>query len=111
MMLNIVCPFCKTKHPIPTDFDNVYTCSCGGCYWVSSTYLQENEMAMVPGEMWENDLLPFPDEEQMEICQVVVNREFEKLISLKESMDETSEMRFCKYDPSAELALVWIKRP
>lgn len=111
MVLHIVCPFCKTEHPIPTDFDNVYTCTCGGCYWVSSTHLQENEMAVMPGETWENDLTPFPDEEEMEICQIVVNREFEKLISLKQSMDETSEMRFCKYDPAAELALVWIKRP
>jgi len=44
------------------------------------------------------------------LCEVVVNKEFDQLISLIQS-DETPEMRFCKYDPSAQLALVWMKRP
>jgi hypothetical protein len=47
----------------------------------------------------------------MGLCQVVVNREFERLISLKQSVGGAGEMRFCKYDPSAELALVWLRRP
>ncbi|NIR14162.1 MAG: hypothetical protein GWN86_09480, partial [Desulfobacterales bacterium] len=51
------------------------------------------------------------EEEELGLCQVVVNKEFDQLISLIQSMNETPEMRFCKYDPSAQLALVWMKRP
>jgi len=50
------------------------------------------------------------EEEDMGLCQVVVNKEFDQLISLIQS-DETPEMRFSKYDRSAQLALVWMKRP
>ncbi len=111
MILNIVCPFCETKHPIPIDFDDVYTCDCGACYRICSSAPFENDMTMIAKDVWENDCLPLPEEEEMGFCQVVVNREFDRLISLKQAMDETSEMRFCKFDPSAELALVWMKRP
>jgi hypothetical protein len=111
MILNIVCPFCERKHPIPMDFDDVYTCDCGACYRICSSNLLENGLTLIAKEVWETDYLPLPEEEEMGFCQVVVNREFDQLISLRQSMGEPSEMRFCKYDPSAELALVWLKRP
>ena len=93
------------------DFDDVYTCDCGACYRICSSNLLENGLTLIAKEVWEADYLPLPEEEEMGFCQVVVNREFDQLISLKQSMGEPSEMRFCKYDPSAELALVWLKRP
>jgi hypothetical protein len=111
MILNIVCPFCERNHPIPIDFDDVYTCDCGACYRICPSTFLEGGMTMIAKDVWESDCLPLPEEEEMGFCQVVVNREFDRLISLKQSMDETSEMRFCKYDPSTELALVWMKRP
>ncbi len=111
MLLNIVCPFCDRKHPIPLDFDDVYNCDCGACYRICSSNLLDDEITMIDKGVLPSDLLFLSEEEQMGFCQVVVNREFERLISLKQSVDETSEMRFCKYDPSVELALVWMRRP
>ena len=111
MILNIVCPFCESQHPVPIDFDDVYTCGCGACYRICSTNFPVSEMTTISNNIGENDCLVLPEEEQMGFCQIVVNREFDQLISLKQSMDDTSEMRFCKFDPSAELALVWMKRP
>ncbi|MFP3870938.1 MAG: hypothetical protein ACLFVT_08700 [Syntrophobacteria bacterium] len=111
MILNIVCPFCERQHPVPTDFDSVYACNCGACYKICSSSVLEKGMRKLAGEIWDEDPLPLVEDEEVGFCQVVVNPEFDQLISLKQSMDETSEMRFCKYDPSAELALVWMKRP
>ena len=112
MHLNIVCPFCERKHPVPLDFDDVYSCGCGASYRIcSSSNLLDDEMTMAAKNVLSSDLSFLPEEEEMGFCQVVVNREFDRLISLKQSVDETSEMRFCKYDPSAELALVWLRRP
>ena len=111
MILNLVCPFCDRKHPVPIDFDDVYNCDCGACYRICSTGFLQGENTSIDEDILEEDYLPLREEEEMGFCQVVVNREFEKLISLKQSVDDTSEMRFCKYDPSAELALVWMKRP
>jgi hypothetical protein len=113
MHLNIVCPFCERKHPVPLDFDDVYKCGCGANYRIcSSSNLLDDEMTtMAAKNVLASDLSILSDEEEMGFCQVVVNREFDRLISLKQSVDETSEMRFCKYDPSAQLALVWLRRP
>ncbi len=111
MILNIVCPFCERTHPIPTNFDSVYNCDCGGSYRVCNSDLLDAGASMIPKETWENDFLPLSEEEDLEFCEVVVNREFDQLISLKQSMDDLSQMRFCKYDPSMELALVWMKKP
>ena len=67
-------------------------------------------MTMVSKSVLPGDLERLTEEEELGLCQVVVNKEFDQLISLIQS-DETPEMRFCKYDPSAQLALVWMKRP
>lgn len=111
MHLNIVCPFCERKHPIPIDFDDVYNCDCGACYRICSSDLLDYGMSMITNDVWPSHLLPFLEEEEMGFYEVVVNREFDRLISLNQSMDEMSQIRFCKYNPSAELALVWMKRP
>ena len=68
-------------------------------------------MACMAKSVLPSDLLFLSAEEEMGFCQVVVNREFDRIIALKQSVDEASQMRFCKYNPSAELALVWMKRP
>lgn len=32
----IVCPFCKTVHPVPEEFDvDLTDCPCGAQYWLS----------------------------------------------------------------------------
>ena len=111
MILNIVCPFCERRHPIPTNFDWVYNCDCGGSYRICNTNLLDNGANVIDEEIWDDGFLPLPTEEELGFCEVVVNRAFDKFISLKQSMDDATEMRFCKYDPSAELALVWMKRP
>jgi hypothetical protein len=111
MILNIVCPFCDQEHPVPTDFDCVYACDCGACYKICSSTLLERGMRRLAREVWDEDCLPVGEAEDTGFCQVVVNREFDQLLSLKQDMDTTSELRFCKYDPSSELALVWMKRP
>ncbi|MDH3556044.1 MAG: hypothetical protein OES18_09370 [Deltaproteobacteria bacterium] len=110
MHLNIICPFCDGKHPVPFDFDDVYDCDCGASYWIGSSNLLENEMTIVSKSVLPGDLLRLTEEEEMGLCQVVVNKEFDQLISLIQS-DETPEMRFSKYDRSSQLALVWMKRP
>jgi hypothetical protein len=110
MHLNIICPFCDGKHPVPFDFDDVYDCDCGASYWIGSSNLLENQMTMVSKSVLPGDFLRLTEEEEMGFCQVVVNKEFDQLISLIQS-DETPEMRFSKYDRSAQLALVWMKRP
>ncbi|MGB7067111.1 MAG: hypothetical protein WBF55_18375, partial [Syntrophobacteria bacterium] len=106
----IICPFCDGKHPVPFDFDDVYDCDCGASYWIGSSNLLENEMTIVSKSVLPSDLVRLTEEEEMGLCQVVVNKEFDQLISLIQS-DETPEMRFSKYDRSAQLALVWMKRP
>jgi hypothetical protein len=111
MHLNIICPFCDRKHPVPFDFDDVYNCDCGASYWIGSSSLLENEMTMISKSVLPGDLVQITEEEELGLCQVVVNKEFEQLISIIQSMEETPEMRFCKYDPSVRLAIVWMKRP
>ena len=111
MHLNIVCPFCERKHPVPLDFDDVYSCACGARYRICSSDLLDDDIDFMAKSVMPSDLLFLSAEEEMGFCQVVVNREFDRIISLKQSVDETSEMRFCKYNPTAELALVWMKRP
>jgi hypothetical protein len=71
----------------------------------------EKTLHTTAGNVWEDSHFPFSEDEEIGLCQVVVDREFDQLISLKQCMDDIAEMRFCKYDPSAELALVWMKRP
>jgi hypothetical protein len=68
-------------------------------------------MTTIAREMWSSDPSALFEDEKVALCQVVVNREFDQLISLKQTMGDRSEMRFCKYDPSEELALIWMKRP
>ena len=62
MILNIVCPFCERKHPVPMDFDDVYTCDCGACYRICSSNLLENGLTLIAKEVWETDYLPLPEE-------------------------------------------------
>ena len=111
MLLTVICPFCDRVHPIPTDFDSIYTCNCGACYKICGTKLLETGMTSIAREMWSSDPSALFEDEKVGFCQVVVNREFDQLISLKQTIDDRSEIRFCKYDPSEELALVWMKRP
>lgn len=108
MIISVVCPFCERAYPVPTDFDSVYSCDCGASYKICSTDLLKKGMTTIATELGESPIL---EEAEEELCQVVVNHEFEQLISLKQSVDDPSQMRFCKYDPSVELALVWMKRP
>jgi hypothetical protein len=110
MIVNIVCPFCEKKHPIPTDFNCVYTCNCGASYKICSDNPLGTDISTIARDVCDHEFSPFPGQD-VEICQVVVNRDFEQLLSLKQSMDDWSQVRFCKYDPAMELALVWLKRP
>ena len=51
MHLNIVCPFCERKHPVPVDFDDVYNCDCGACYRIFSSNLVEDGMTIITNDV------------------------------------------------------------
>lgn len=110
MKLEIRCPFCESNHPIPLDFDLVYHCECGACYKVCSGNNIENSMVHIASEIWNDDELAFLMATESQFCDVVIERDFDRLINLKQELDDTFLPRFCNYDEHGDLNLVWIKR-
>ena len=110
MRLDIRCPFCQSNNPIPLDFDLVYHCDCGACFKVCSGSNIENSMMHMASEIWNEEELAFLMATEAQFCNVVVERDFDQLINLKQALDEDFIQRFCKYDEKGDLNLVWIKR-
>lgn len=106
----IVCPFCEAGLPIPDDFDAIYKCECGACYKVCSTEMIERGVYDIAGELWTDDELDFIQRVPLDVCNIVVEKDFDRLLDIRQASDAALLERFCKYDTRDQLSLVWIKR-
>jgi hypothetical protein len=106
----IVCPFCEYGHPVPNDFDSIHKCSCGACYKVCGNHALESGVGDIAEELWTEEELSFVRSIPVDFCNVVVEKDFDRLLDLKHSFDPNGIERFCKYDVNTHLSLVWVKR-
>ena len=110
MRAQIVCPFCEIGHAIPADFDAIHRCGCGACYKVCGNEALDVGVRDIADEIWTEEELSFIRAVPMDFCNVVVEKEFDRLLALKQSLDPLGIERFCKYDNDNDLSLVWVKR-
>jgi hypothetical protein len=110
MRTHIVCPFCENGQAIPADFDAIHRCDCGACYKVCGNQALENGVRDIAEEMWNEEELSFIRAVPVDFCNVVIEKEFDRLLDLKRSLDPNVLERFCKYDNDNNLSLVWVKR-
>lgn len=108
--MHIICPFCDDGHPIPTDFDAIHRCHCGACYKVCGNQALEGGVKDIADELWTTEELDFIRSVPMDFCNVVVEKEFDRLLDIKQAIDPNVIERFCKYDSNDDLSLVWVKR-
>ena len=106
----IICPFCESGQPIPLDFDAIHRCECGACYKICGNQALENGVSDIAEELWGEDELDFIRSVPIDFCNVVVERDFDRLLDLKQTADPDGIQRFCKYDTDSELSLIWVKR-
>jgi len=106
----IVCPFCEAGLPIPDDFDAIYRCECGACYKVCSDNMLERGVYDIAEELWTEEELHFIQNVPLDVCNIVVEKDFDRLLDLRQSSDAAILERFCKYDTREHLSLVWVKR-
>jgi hypothetical protein len=106
----IVCPFCEYGHPVPNDFDSIHRCSCGACYKICGNHALDRGVGDIAEELWTEEELNFVRSIPVDFCNVVVEKDFERLLDLKLSFDPNGIERFCKYDVNTHLSLVWVKR-
>ncbi len=106
----IVCPFCETGHAVPTDFDSIHRCSCGACYKVCGQQTLEVGVGDIAEELWNEEELNFVRTIPVDFCNIVIEKDFDRLLDLKHYSDCLGIERFCKYDMNNNLSLVWVKR-
>ena len=106
----VVCPFCENGHPVPTDFDSIHRCHCGACYKVCGNQSLEHGVGDIAEELWSDEELSFVRTIPVDFCNIVIEKNFDRLLDLKQSADSTVMERFCKYDLNTDLSLVWVKR-
>lgn len=106
----IVCPFCETGHPVPTDFDSIHRCICGACFKICGNQALENGVGDIAEELWNEEELNFVRSIPVDFCNIIIEKDFDRLLDLKQSADPLGIERFCKYDANNNLSLVWIKR-
>ncbi|ABK16757.1 hypothetical protein Sfum_1063 [Syntrophobacter fumaroxidans MPOB] len=106
----IVCPFCENGHPVPTDFDSIHRCNCGACYKVCGNHSLENSVGDIADELWSAEELDFVRSIPVDFCNIVIEKDFDRLLDLKHTSDFNGIERFCKYDVNLHLSLVWVKR-
>jgi hypothetical protein len=106
----IVCPFCENGHPVPYDFDSIHRCNCGACYKICGNQLLENGVSDIAEELWSAEELDFVRSIPVDFCNVVIEKDFDRLLALKQNSDLDVVERFCKYDVDNHLSLVWVKR-
>ncbi len=106
----VVCPFCDNPHSVPTDFDSIHRCSCGACYKVCGQQALETGVGDIAEELWNEEELNFVRSIPIDFCNVVVEKDFDRLLDLRQSSDPIAVERFCKYDMNMNLSLVWVKR-
>ncbi len=106
----IICPFCEAGLPIPDDFDAIYKCECGACYKVCSSETLERGVYDIAGELWSDEELDFIQHVPFDVCNIVIEKDFDRLLDIRQASDAALLERFCKYDARDKLSLVWIKR-
>lgn len=107
----IVCPFCDNGHPVPTDFDSIHRCTCGACYKVCANNTLEYGVGSIASTLWNDDELDLVRQVPVDFCNIVIEKDFDRLLDLKQTSREDSGMeRFCKFDVNLALSLVWVKR-
>jgi hypothetical protein len=106
----IICPFCDIGHSVPVDFDAIHRCSCGACYKVCGNNTLENGVSDIADELWTEDELDFIRSVPIDFCNIVIEKDFDRLLDLKQNLDPNGIERFCKYDMNINLSLVWVKR-
>jgi len=106
----IICPFCETGHRIPTDFDAIHHCQCGACFKICGSNDLESGVSDIAGELWSEEELDFIRSVPIDFCNIVVEKDFERLLDLRQTLDPDGIERFCKYDLNTHLNLVWVKR-
>jgi len=60
--------------------------------------------------LWNEEELNFVRSIPVDFCNIVIEKDFDRLLDLKQSADPLGIERFCKYDSNINLSLVWIKR-
>ena len=106
----IVCPFCDNDHPIPLDFDAIHRCNCGACFKICGDHALENGVGDIAEHLWNEEELDFIRSVPVDFCNIVVEKDFDRLLDLKQTSGTHVMERFCKYDMNTELSLVWVKR-
>ncbi len=106
----IVCPFCDNGHPIPVDFDSIHRCACGACFKVCGNHALEIGVGDIAEHLWDREELDFVRSIPIEFCNIVIEKDFDRLLDLKQTADPLGIERFCKYDVNIHLSLVWVKR-
>lgn len=106
----VVCPFCENGHPVPVDFDSIHRCTCGACYKVCGNQSLESGFGDIAEQLWNEEELDFVKSIPIDFCNIVVEKDFERLLDLKQASDFNGIERFCKYDLNTHLSLVWVKR-
>lgn len=106
----IVCPFCENGHPIPLDFDSIHRCGCGACYKVCGNHALEIGVGDIAEQLWDREEFDFVRSIPIEFCNIVIEKDFDRLLDLKQTADAHGIERFCKYDINVHLSLVWVKR-
>lgn len=106
----VVCPFCDHAHPVPRDFDSIHRCDCGACYKVCGNNALENGVGDIAHELWSDEELDFVRSIPVDFCNIVIEKDFDRLLAIRQTSDLDAIERFCKYDVSIHLNLVWVKR-
>ncbi len=106
----ILCPFCSTVLPFSFDFDSIHRCDCGACYKVCSREMLEKGVRDIAGELWSEEEFEFVQRVPIDVCNVVVEKDFDTLLAIGQVNDASLVGRFCKYDHREQLSLVWVKR-
>ena len=106
----IVCPFCENGQPVPIDFDAIHRCDCGACYKVCGNETLDTGVSDIADELWSEEELDFIRSVPVDFCNIIIEKEFDRLLNMKQSLDSEGLQRFCKYDMDNHLSLVWVKR-
>jgi len=64
----------------------------------------------IADELWSPEELDFVRSIPVDFCNIIIEKDFDRLLDLKHMSDPNGIERFCKYDINIHLSLVWVKR-
>ncbi|MEN6486462.1 MAG: hypothetical protein ABFD98_16425 [Syntrophobacteraceae bacterium] len=70
----------------------------------------ENGVGDIAEQLWNEEELDFVRSIPVDFCNIVIEKDFDRLLALKQGSDPNTIERFCKYDINNHLSLVWVKR-